>query len=154
MKIYITGSPSSITRAEAREVIKWMASEMKIDHYRDPIWINLKFRKNLKKRNGYRGSAVWDDRNHRPKSFTIEVDDNLTKRVSIATMIHEMVHVKQYAKGELKDYMRSYCIKRWGSREVNVLKIRYREYPWEKEAYAFEEKYYKRWIEYNKKKHR
>lgn len=148
MDIKISGRPTKITKKETREILRWMARELCVDRYKTPLFINLKFVKNLKKKNGYRGSAIWDDDNHRPREFTVEIDSELTRSMSTKVLMHEMVHVRQYAQGKLKDLLRYFSLKRWGKRIIDEDKIAYRQLPWEKEAYRLEKKYYKI---YNKK---
>jgi|SaaInlStandDraft_1057018.scaffolds.fasta_scaffold222031_2 hypothetical protein len=50
----------------------------------------------------------------------------------VSTVCHEMVHVKQYVKGELRD------MRQWKSRRVSD-NTSYADLPWEKEAYKMEE---------------
>jgi hypothetical protein len=129
-----------------------MGRELRIGPYKNPLFIKLRFIKNLKKNYGYRGSAIWDDDNHRPREFVIECDDSLSKKMSTLVLLHEMTHVKQYAKGQLKDLMRSFRLKRWGNKLVDECKTKYSKRPWEVEAYKFEKEYYEKWKVYNKKK--
>lgn len=51
----------------------------------------------------------------------------------ISTVCHEMVHIKQYIKGELDA-----CGSRWKSRKVPD-KTAYADLPWEKQAFKMEE---------------
>ena len=50
----------------------------------------------------------------------------------VSTVCHEMVHVKQYVRGELGD------MGRWKSRRVSD-NTSYSDLPWEKEAFKMEE---------------
>ena len=152
MRTKISGEPKNITKKETREIISWLARELCVDRFKTPLDIDVKFRKNLKKRYGYRGSAIWEDDNHRPRMFTIDIDGGLTRRMSLLTLIHEMVHVKQYSKGQLKDLLRHYTLKKWGTKLIDESKVGYWKLPWELEAYRLEEVYYKKWQVYNRKK--
>ena len=51
----------------------------------------------------------------------------------VSTVCHEMVHVKQYVKGELGDFHQ------WKSRKISD-KTNYHDLPWEKEAFKLEER--------------
>jgi hypothetical protein len=51
----------------------------------------------------------------------------------VSTVCHEMVHIKQYVKGELGDF------RQWKSRKISD-KTEYYDLPWEKEAYRLEER--------------
>lgn len=153
MEVNITGRPRNITKKETREVLEWIARELRVNHYKTPLSININFKKDLKKKTGYKGSAIWDDDNHRPKQFTVEIDAGISYRLSVTTLIHEMVHVKQYAKGQLKDLLRNFSLKRWGTKLIDEEKIAYKQLPWEKEAYRLEKIYYKNWKAYKRKNH-
>src|SRR5512143_2333187 len=111
IELTIRGRSPAIKISEVKELVHWMASEMKIDQYKIPISIDLRFRKNLKKRYGYKGSAIWEDTNHRPKDYTIEVDSGLTTKMTMRVILHEIIHVRQYAKGHLRDFLKFYSIK-------------------------------------------
>lgn len=77
-----------------------------------------------------------------PKEFTIRVDTecNLTK--FLHTIMHEMVHVKQYAKGELRYLQDRGNVKpmtfRWKQRRINSKHRNYYDLPWEIEAHGRE----------------
>ena len=63
--------------------------------------------KDLGHADGYCG---WEDSNINPRSFTIELDKKLAGSELIKTIAHEMVHLKQFAKGELKERFKpTYC---------------------------------------------
>jgi hypothetical protein len=62
----------------------------------------------------------------------------------IATLAHEMIHVKQFAKGEL-----SHCLTYWKGKEISE-DTEYRKQPWEKEAYAHDIGLYLRFLEASK----
>ena len=54
------------------------------------------------------GLCIIDEYNNqnKPRSFTIEINKNQSKMEILNAVAHEMVHVKQYAKGELKFHER------------------------------------------------
>lgn len=98
------------------------------------------------------GNATWEDDNHRPREFTIEVNaaKHIRLRRMLETVTHEMVHVKQFAKGEMKDLMsRPANIRKWMGKEVDMNTISYWDLPWEIEAYGREAGLFVRWAEEN-----
>ncbi len=98
------------------------------------------------------GNATWEDDNHRPREFTIEVNasKHIRLRRMLETVTHEMVHVKQFAKGEMKDLMsRPANIRKWMGKEVDMNTISYWDLPWEIEAYGRETGLFVRWAEEN-----
>ena len=92
--------------------------------------------------NQYSGFCSWEDDNIRPREFNIELHQWVDDQELIATVCHEMVHVKQYAKEELKERFRFGYEERWYNqvvvREEND--ANYEELPWEVEAYDMQGK--------------
>ena len=74
--------------------------------------------------------------------YEIELKDTSVTQMLI-TLAHEMVHVKQYARNELKQLVRQ-PMYRW-KKEYLPLDTPYFDQPWEKEAYDLEEKLYDEW---------
>lgn len=98
------------------------------------------------------GNATWEDDNHRPREFTIEVNaaKHIRLRRMLETVTHEMVHVKQFAKGEMKDLIsRPANIRKWMGKEIDTNEISYWDLPWEIEAYGREAGLFVRWAEEN-----
>ena len=65
----------------------------------------------------------------------IEIDKKQEGDDFITCILHELVHVKQYLKGELKDI--SALEQRW--KGESHISIDYYDLPWEKEAYHLQE---------------
>jgi hypothetical protein len=61
-----------------------------------------------------------------------------------------MVHVKQYAKGELKDYLRVNKCK-WKGKIIDSDAVDYWDHPWEIEAHGREKGLYVKYLESLKK---
>lgn len=74
---------------------------------------------------------------YRPKEFIITLNKHLSVKQSLLCLAHEMVHVKQYAKGELKNYIRTNKSK-WNNTLIDDEEIDYYERPWEIEAFGRE----------------
>ena len=88
------------------------------------------------------GLCYWVDRNHFPRKFKILLSSKQPRKHLLKVLIHELVHVKQYIYGDLKDFV-------FG--KVKWKKRFYHEHdditnstdaPWEKEAYYLSEKIY------------
>jgi hypothetical protein len=73
-----------------------------------------------------------------PRDFTIELDRTKKRIHMFLALAHEFVHLKQYAKGEVKDklYRRKY-VKVWMG-QVYDDDVSYWDQPWEIEAYGLE----------------
>ena len=97
------------------------------------ITINLK--KNLLEEEN-EGNAIWEDDGYRPKEFTIELDSGVKIRNLLITLAHEMVHVKQWAKNEMYEYLNTMGMVRFKGEKVHLKETEYWDYPWEIEAYG------------------
>lgn len=70
------------------------------------------------------------------REFQLEIDQRLKGEDLLTCVFHEMVHVKQGVRNELKDV--SYLEKKWkGETYVNI-EYDY-NHPWEEEAYRLQE---------------
>lgn len=88
---------------------------------------------------GEYGYCVYVDKDPSQREFQIVLDNTMTPRVWIRTLMHELVHVKQYAKGEMVNYERSISFVKWRQSKINVSKQEYWDWPWEIEARGREE---------------
>ena len=110
------------------------------------ITINLK--KNLLSKEGNEGSAIWEDDSYRPKEFIIELDTTVKIRNLLITLAHEMVHVKQWAKDEMYEYMNVAGVVRFKGEKIHLELTDYWDYPWEIEAYGKQLGLFVRFCEY------
>jgi hypothetical protein len=115
-----------------------------------PRMHNLSIKVNLKsiKGDAY-GYCLADDdeaRLDRPRNFELEIQKDLPLRKLVETVCHEMVHVKQYARGELYEGSRNAKM-RWQGKWIKDLN--YWDQPWEIEAAGREAGLFIRWAEAN-----
>ena len=81
------------------------------------------------------------------KEFEIEIHKDLPQRKLLATVAHEMVHVKQYARGELYESTRQNKHRwqgKWLTKDPD-----YWDRPWEIEAHGREHGLFVQWAEAN-----
>mgnify|MGYP003328371186 CR=1 FL=1 len=71
-----------------------------------------------------------------------------SKHFFITILAHEMVHVKQYAKGEMKDIFRPARMVKWHGVKYNIEETDYWELPFEIEAYGREKGLYIKFMNY------
>ena len=74
------------------------------------------------------------------REFHLEIEKTLTEDDFITAVCHEMVHVKQFARGETKDV--NLFTKLWkGAEYLSAYSTidEYMKLPWEKEAYEMQE---------------
>ena len=94
-------------------------------------------------------ATVIDDEEIFPIQFEIDLDsDLLFDHIELLTTVaHEMVHIKQFASGDLRNCPRSikYKNKYYRMKDGQIDPAKYRDYPWEIEAYESESKLYNTW---------
>ena len=147
MNVYITGGNKNL-RELAHSLVDYCADKMFSDNLRNKLVLDIEFSKTLYKEDGILGEIDFEDSNHKPKEFTMTVDTTVSKRRILETIAHEMVHMKQYAKGELVDLSRCGSI-RWQDRLIDS-ETNYWDLPWEIEAHGRELGLFIRWAEANK----
>ena len=69
---------------------------------------------------------------------------------SLIALAHEMIHVKQYARGELKDYLRVNKSK-WKGEIIDPQEVDYWDQPWEIEAHGREKELYYKFMNHLRK---
>jgi hypothetical protein len=101
------------------------------------------------------GDCIWEDTNRYSREFTINLDSSNDDWM-VQTLAHEMVHVKQWARGEMQDIYDdddgSPRKTRWKSKFINIKNVPYEKWPWEKEALKIEKKLYNDWLVHLKTK--
>jgi hypothetical protein len=151
MKINISGKLTGLSKKEARFATRFFADMLMSDRLIKNLYINIKFRAMDQDHPG--GECTWADTNFRPKEYDIEVANNFSRRSQLLSLAHEMVHVKQFAIGELMDYTSSKYANhsKWRNVAYNYAKIDYYDHPWEIEAYGRELGLYVRYKKHLKK---
>jgi hypothetical protein len=141
MYIRSSGSPTNVPLKVCKQALNFYAEFLLGSRLSSNISIKLKFNdKNLGK--DLYGFCDWNCDKVLPRNFIISVQPNLSKKMTLIILAHEMVHVKQYAKGELKNMVRSNMVKYLGELYDDE-KISYWMHPWEKEARNNESVLYK-----------
>ena len=130
MIIRVTGG-TKYQREVTRKVINWTIQKLSLSRLRT-LYIQIVLTK-VKNADGY---CSMEDEEKR--TFTIEADKTLKLRQLIMTLIHEMVHVKQFARNEMDDFPIN-GRHRWKSGTVPK-NVTYYDMPWEKEALRLQEK--------------
>lgn len=104
--------------------------------------VKVVFKEGLKKRDNFHATCLWEDDNLRPREFTLTVDSDLSSRQTLIALAHEMVHVKHYARGELRDCIRGTHPSKWLGAGIDPRAHDYWDLPWEKEAHEMETELY------------
>lgn len=145
LKIRQFGEPSKVPPELPRLALRFYSERLMSKRLSSNILIRLFYKKGLLKDHLLEASCVWDDDHVAPREFTLSVDADLSKRKLLMSLAHEMVHVKQYATGQLKYYVRGpKC--RWLGKPIDDECIPYPDLPWEKEAWTVEHDLYQDFI--------
>ena len=130
MDVRVTGG-TKFQKEVAHKLIYWTVKQLGLSRMS-----SLDVHIILKKLRGVDGECSMEDDARR--TFIIEAHKTLSLRQLIMTLIHEMVHVKQFARNEIND-----CIVngryRWKSKTLPK-SINYDDMPWEKEATRLQKK--------------
>lgn len=135
-EICILGSPCSARKHDRIiRIIEWSIenhSLQKLD-----LYIEIELTSGLLKNKGAYGFTIWEDNNIRPREFSIELDAGIRGDELVSTIIHEMVHVWQYARGRLVD-TKVNNKKKWLGQKITVEESDYENLSWEIEASKLE----------------
>lgn len=150
MLLKTAGKPKKVPITLCKEAVKWYGQYLLGDKLFRKIEITVEFDNSDLSKYVY-AYCDWNDNNDRAREFTITINPNLGKRNMLLVLAHEMVHVKQYAKGELKDFIRVNRIK-WMGKIYDESKLDYWEQPWEIEAHGREKGLYYKFTDYMRSK--
>jgi hypothetical protein len=139
MLIKVYGSSTKRLKAMVRDAIEYAAASFFDKRILQNLEITIKFDDKLMAESGDVAQMEWVDTHIRARVFSMVVDKNINEFLTILCVLHEMVHVKQYAKGDLCQSMKESNLHKWNKKEwVDDGKVPYWELPWEIEAHGRE----------------
>jgi hypothetical protein len=109
LRIRIYGTPNNVSRREVCKALRYYAEYLMSDGLLETLTIRLDFRR----LRGFKADLAWTDRRERPKRFRMNVHENLSREKVLESLAHEMVHVKQYATGQMMEYATDAEFVRW-----------------------------------------
>ena len=147
MKIKISHCDDLDMRTQLRETIKFIMPKLLKNNQRllDKISITVKVDNNLTRKQKAWGLCYWTDNRHRPRKFVVIMDDTQNYPSFMKTLIHELVHVKQYVIGDLKDFCSGAAKWKKNVYEMDPDDPDFLNSPWEKEAYKVSQDMYLRY---------
>ena len=152
MKIRIHGQNKNVTRKETRYATVWMLRQLMPKKVWSRLKIHMFFRNEVRAGDDELAIATTVPASSAPilRSFIVEMDNSLSRERQLRTLAHELVHVKQYALGEMRDIMRNYKLEfvRFNDDMIDVNRIKYKNQPWEIEANRKEYGIYRRYLEH------
>lgn len=131
MNILLRDVPRRFNRNLIMRAIQFYGSQLMTSRLLSAIDIEVTFVRNLYDKEGGVGFCQWEDDNHRPREFTILVDHSLEHEETLSILAHEMVHVKQWARSEMKTLSKNL---KWQGRVDDWDDMGYDNLPWEREA--------------------
>ena len=139
MKLILRTKGVTLTQNE-RKILKmathYYASRLMSDRLSNSLQININVIKDFYAQNKILGEAFpTDERNTKQKNFVINLEWNKLGKKLLQCLAHEMVHVKQYATGELKFHERRNLVT---FQREQYQDDEYWESLWEIEAYGRE----------------
>ena len=134
MLVHIKGSTKRI-RKDIELATWYYAEKLMGKRLMSGLEINIDLKKELLTEEGHEGTAIWEDDGYRPKEFTIALDTTVNHRNLLINLAHEMVHVTQWAKNEMYEYMEPHMV-RFKGEKIHLNEVDYWDYPWEIEAYG------------------
>ena len=136
--VLVTGGNKK-NRQLVEEIVNWCIDEM-MPRMRT-LDIHVHMSSILKSDGAYGWCHSIDNR-----EFELEIhknrDDYESREDFIKTVMHEMVHVMQWAKGLCKDYADGRRM--W--KDKDHANTPYSKQPWERQAYRMQETLYKKWL--------
>jgi len=143
MEIKIRGTRDTNLKIELKEAAEFFASKLFSKRLSPNIYLEIMLKRDL----DVLGYCAFTDLDHpRPRDFEIELLNKVPLDELLQTLAHEMVHVKQYAKGELKDVGGGKRFK-WAKQVYDDTE--YTSRPWEIEAFTKEVELYREYKRYS-----
>lgn len=150
MFIRTRGKADKVTNVICKEAARWYGRMLLGEKLYKKIELIIDF-KDEDVSSDLLGFCFYHNDDNTCRKFTISLNPKLNKKNILTALAHEMVHLKQYAKGELKDFVRVKNV-RWKGQVYNEDKLDYWDHPWEIEAYGREHGLYVRYMEFRKQK--
>jgi len=144
MYINFTKKTNAVKRSHIENIIRFCVLEM----LNEKDWTGLEIEVNITKSTAD-GFCEYTDTNFSPKAFTLEINKDLKGDELVKTVIHEMVHVKQYVKGQLKERYKPNHHHLWYKEMIIVNDDNFFDVPWEVEARELEEILFERYTQQN-----
>lgn len=131
MKINLEGRTKKMCAAEVKFAVAFFAQYLMGTRLAKNLEIDIMFETH----DIADGHCAPIDAERRPRMFEIGINPNLQRYKMLQTLAHEMVHVKQYAKGELSNNMKS---AKFNGKTHSMPKTleEYLNSPWEIEAFG------------------
>jgi hypothetical protein len=134
--LYLSTSGYNYSKKRCEKIVDWFVSKY-LSRYK--IEIEVLHRGLL--REGVYGWCTVQDCDWKPRCFLIELHNFLSVEDYTKTLLHELQHVLQHVRGDLKDKGQK---RLW--KGIDCSDLDYDEMPWEQEAHKLEEILYHEYL--------
>lgn len=134
MRVSVRGASTVQFRKHLKLAAEFYASKLMSKRLVESLDVKIYIRKI---NSGDDGTCYYEDHDNGVRYFEIELDKQNSERQILINLAHEMVHVKQFSLGELKDG-RPATTTVWQGITVRDEEIDYWDTPWEIEAHGRE----------------
>ena len=135
--LYLETSGYNYSKRRCEDAVNWFIAKY-LPKYKLDITVN---HRGLMREGVYGWCTVMDS-NSRPREFEIELHNKMNVDLYLQTLFHELWHVYQHVKGNLKD---KHGKRLW--RGTDHTETDYSDQPWEVEARQMEEFLYNEYLE-------
>lgn len=137
--IDIYGIAKKVDNEKIKMAIQFYAVKLLGKRLANNVFVEVNLTNGLRRKSGAYGFCVAEEPGPRPRFFSIELDADMGPKPTFEALAHEMVHVKQFCRGELQDRVVASRSKTfWNGKEYDTKAIDYWELPWEIEAHGRE----------------
>lgn len=145
MKIKMKGG-DKWQKKYARSIAKFSLNHLLTERMLDEVVVHIELVDGLSISEGIFGDTDYeeDEDSSKLREFMIRVDSGMMMRALLETVAHEIVHVKQYARGEIKDLCHNNILYK---NKKYKLSMNYWDQPWEIEAHGRERGLFEMWSE-------
>ena len=119
-----------------KSLSKFILKKFFTENMRNKLIIDVHFKKDLFKNQNTYGNCIWEDEHRNSREFTIHMEPNQKISLLLNTLAHELVHVKQWAKGEYYELISKPKVYKFNGKLVDTSKVDYWDTPWEIEAHG------------------
>jgi len=134
-------------RSMSKSMVEFAAHYLMSGRLANTLTVKVKIIDDLWQKDHCHADCIYVDSDYRPKEFLIRVDGGMMERPFLETIAHEMVHIKQYARDEMRELYdgRHRFLGSYYDSDLN-----YWEQPWEIEAHGRERGLFEMWVDENK----
>lgn len=145
MMINFHGRTTKAKREAITAAFEWVAYTLMDTKIAAELEIDLYYKKydDNNMGNDLAGSCLVIDEDPKPWLFEVFINNTLSDEDTLQAIFHEMVHVRQYAMGQLSENLMHHT---WKKKKFCKIWTTYMDRPWEKEAYKLEKVLYAQYM--------